>query len=51
MGVVWEWRSHYWGSLEFPLSTGLKHIQPTFATRNRPIAAIAHLATWATGNK
>ena len=19
MGVVWEWKSHYWGSLEFPL--------------------------------
>ena len=22
MGVVWEWGSHYWGSLEFPLTTG-----------------------------
>ncbi len=23
MGVVWEWVSHYWGSLEFPLSKAL----------------------------
>ena len=20
MGVVWEWGSHYWGSLEFPVA-------------------------------
>ena len=22
MGVVWEWGTHYWGSLEFPLIIG-----------------------------
>ena len=31
MGVVWEWGSHYWGSLEFPLTLPETHI---FAPKN-----------------
>ncbi len=42
MGVVWEWGSHYWGSLEFPLIFPFlffwipKNVDPKFHNKKRP---------------